>query len=189
MEDREAACMKHKSPTPWLVGLVCLGPFAAALLLFYGPWGVAWLPQLPGSRELLTAPLPLPPAWRAEADPGAVPAWQLIYARMGPCEQQCSQHLGRLLQVQLALGRDREHVQRVVWHVGTLPQLEDAALVARSLDDAPGREVVAALGAERMADGRIFVANPEGSVILAYPADVEQKELLRDLKRLLAGTQ
>jgi hypothetical protein len=91
--------------------------------------------------------------------------------------------------VQLALGRDREHVQRVVWHVGTLPQLEDAALVARSLDDAPGREVVAALGAERMADGRIFVANPEGSVILAYPADVEQKELLRDLKRLLAGTQ
>jgi hypothetical protein len=33
------------------------------------------------------------------------------------------------------------------------------------------------------------VADPEGSVILAYPADVEQKELLRDLKRLLAGTQ
>jgi hypothetical protein len=178
--------MKHKSPTLLLVALACLGPFAAALLLYYGPWGVAWLPQLPGSRELLARPLPLPQAWAADA--GAAHPWQLIYARMSPCEQQCAQHLVRLLQVQLALGSDREHVQRVVWHVGDPPQLSDTALVARSLDDAAGREVVAALGAERIANGRVYVADPQGSVILGYPADVEQKELLRDLKRLLAGS-
>lgn len=179
--------MKRKSPTLWLVALACVGPFAAAVLLYYGPWGVAWLPQLPGSRELLARPLPLPQAWAADA--GAAHAWQLIYARMSPCEQQCAQHLGRLQQVQLALGRDRDHVQRVVWHVGSLPQLEDSALVARNLDDAAGRELVAVLGAERMANGRIYVADPQGSLILAYPADVEQKELLRDLKRLLAGSR
>jgi hypothetical protein len=175
--------MRHKSATPWFVALACFGPFAAALLLYYG--GSAWLPQLPGSRELLATPLPLPQTWRS--DP-AVHPWQLIYARMSACEQQCTQHLGRLLQVQLALGRDREQVQRVVWHVGALPQLGDAELVARSLDDAPGREIVTVLGAERLADGHIYIADPQGNLILAYPADVEQKELLRDLKRLLAGT-
>ena len=178
--------MRHKSATPWLVALACFGPFVAALLLYYGPWGVTWLPQLPGSRDLLAQPVALPQAWRSD---GAAHPWQLIYARMSPCEQQCAQHLGRLLQVQLALGRDREQVQRVVWHVGDLPQLGDTALVARRLDDAAGRDVVAALGAERFADGRIYVADPQGSVILGYPADVEQKELLRDLKRLLAGSR
>jgi hypothetical protein len=57
----------------------------------------------------------------------------------------------------------------------------------RRLDEAPGSGVAAALGAEKIGDGRVYVADPRGSVILSYPADVEQKELLRDLKRLLSG--
>ena len=143
--------MKRGSLTPWLVALVCLGPFAAALFIYYGPLGPSWLPQLPGSRELLLEPVPLPAEWRSAQAPDE---WQLIYARMTPCEQPCAQHLGRLLQVQLALGGDQERVRRVVWHVGRLPQLDD----------------------------------PRGEVILSYPPDVEQKELLRDLERLLTGS-
>ena len=81
---------------------------------------------------------------------------------MTPCEQQCAQHLGRLLQVQLALGRDRDRVRRVVWHVGDLPQLGDSELAAYALDDAAGRGMVAALGAERIGDGRVYVADPRG---------------------------
>jgi hypothetical protein len=34
----------------------------------------------------------------------------------------------------------------------------------------------------------VLVADPRGEVILSYPPDVEQKELLRDLERLLAGS-
>jgi hypothetical protein len=177
--------VKHKSLAPWLVALACFGPFAAALFIYYGPFGVAWLPQLPGSRELLREPVALPAEWRGgEASPG----WQLIYARVSPCELQCAEHLGRLLQVQLALGRDQERVRRVVWHVGRLPQLQDPHLAAHPLDDAVGRGVAAALGAERMSDGRVYVADPRGRVILSYPPDVEQKELLRDLERLLTGS-
>ena len=79
-------------------------------------------------------------------------------------------------------------MRRVVWHVGDLPQLGDSELAAYALDDAAGRGVVAALGAERIGDGRVYVADPRGDVVLSYPPDVEQKELLRDLKRLLAGS-
>jgi cytochrome oxidase Cu insertion factor (SCO1/SenC/PrrC family) len=176
--------VKHKSFVPWLVALVCFGPFAVALLIYYA--APSLLPQLPGSRELLEPPVPLPEQWRSAGE--AAGAWQLIYARMTPCEQQCAQHLGRLLQVQLALGRDQNRVQRVVWHVGSLPELGDRDLTKLSLNDAAGRGIVAELDAERMVDGRLYVADPRGEVILSYPPDVEQKELLRDLKRLLAGS-
>jgi hypothetical protein len=176
--------MKHKSFTPWLVAVVCFGPFAAALFLYYGPFGRAWLPQLPGSRELLTTPLSLPPDWQG----GGEARWQLIYARMGPCEQQCAQHLARLRQVQVAIGRDQDRLQRALWHAGELPDVADPELVTHALDDDVGRGVAAALGAGRLQDGRVFVANPRGLVIVSYPPDVEQKELLRDLKRLLTGS-
>jgi hypothetical protein len=178
--------VKHTSLVPWLVALVCFGPFAAALFIYYGPFGLTWVPQLPGSRELLREPLPLPAAWRSEDEPGV---WQLIYARMSPCERECAQHLGRLLQVQLALGRDQERVRRAIWHVGNLPELQDPQLAAHSLNDAAGRDVVAALGDERLVNGRVYVADPRGDVILSYPPDVEQKELLRDLERLLTGSE
>jgi hypothetical protein len=177
--------VKHKSFAPWLVALVCLGPFAAALFIYYGPFGLGWLPQLPGSRELLREPVSVPPSWRGSTE--APHPWQLIYARMTACEQSCAQHLGRLLQVQLALGRDSGRVRRVLWHVGSLP-VEDPELTAFSLDDALGRGLVDALGGERMVQGRVYVADPRGELVLSYPPDVEQKELLRDLERLLAGS-
>jgi hypothetical protein len=182
--------VRHKSFAPWAVALVCFGPFAAALFIYYG-LGPDWLPQLPGSRELLREPVPLPQDWRAgpaAGDSETPAAWQLIYARMTPCEQQCMQHLGRLLQVQRALGRDQNRVERAVWHVGDSPPLEDPELTAHPLDGEPGRGLAEALGVERLAGGRVFLADPRGAIVLSYPPDVEQKELLRDLKRLLAGS-
>jgi hypothetical protein len=176
--------VKRRPLTPWLVALVCLGPFAAALLIYYGPFGLTWLPQLPGSRELLREPIEVPPQWRS----GEARPWQLVYATMSPCDERCVGHLGRLLQVQLALGRDAARVQRAAWHVGALPQLGDPELAMYALDDEVGRDVAAALGAERLAGGRVYVADPRGSVILSYPPDVDQKELLRDLERLLSGS-
>jgi hypothetical protein len=80
-------------------------------------------------------------------------------------------------------------VQRALWHVGGLPVLDDPDLTAHALDDGVGRRVAEALGAERLQDGRVLVADPRGLVILIYPPDVEQKELLRDLERLLTGSE
>ena len=177
--------MRHKT-VPWLVALVCVGPFAFATLLYYGPWSLDWLPQLPGSRQLLATPVPLPPAWLGDLGPPF--RWSLIYARMTACEQQCAQHVDRLRQVQLALNRDQDRVQRLLLHTTVLPQLVDPELISRPLDDTVGQGVAAALGPESLATGRVFVADPQGSVILSYPADVEQKELLRDLKRLLSAS-
>jgi len=179
--------VRHKSFVPWLVALAVFGPFGLAMFVYYSPWGRDWLPQLPGERELLSAPVPLPADWIPDEPGGS--RWLLIYARMSPCEQRCAQELDRLSRVQQALGKDQERVQRALWHTGeTAPLPTDPELRVQRLDAEPGHRVSAALGPERIGSGRVYVADPRGSVILSYPVGVEQKELLRDLKRLLAGS-
>jgi hypothetical protein len=186
--------VRHKSAVPWLVALVTLGPFVAAAVLFYGAPSLDWLPRLPGSRELIEPPLATPADWLAgstERGSGSY-RWSLIYARMAACEQQCVQHLDRLREVHGALGRDVDRVRRVYLHTdesevfaaGTRPQ--DPDLLTRRLNDVQGEAVARAVGADRLQLGRVFIADPRGFLIASYPADVEQKELLRDLKRLLS---
>jgi hypothetical protein len=190
--------MRHKSLAPWLVASVIFGPFAAATLLYYASPALEWLPRLPGSRELIEPPVATPPGWPQGA-PGAgssVYRWSLIYARMAACEQQCIQDLERLRQVHGALGRDTGRVQRVYLYGGEPPAIPDQTglqdgsnrpgLLTRRLDDAQGDAVARALGSDRLLLGHVYIADPAGYLIASYPADVEQKELLRDLKRLLS---
>jgi hypothetical protein len=57
-----------------------------------------------------------------------------------------------------------------------------------AIDDAAGESTVRALGVDRLQVGRVYVADPRGLIVVGYPADVERKELLRDLKRLLSAS-
>jgi hypothetical protein len=183
------ADVARKPLTLWLVALVCLGPFALAIILYYGPWRHDWLPRLPGSRELVEPPIALPAEWlaaTADAAPASYP-WSLIYVRITPCEQPCIEHLGRLRQVQLAVGRDLDRVQRVFLHTDDAPRTpNDGPILVRRLDGERGAALVGALGAQRLEEGRIYIADPGGNLVAGYPPDVEQRELLRDLQRLLS---
>ncbi len=175
--------MKSRT-TLWLVALVTFGPFVVASLLYYGPWGRDWLPQLAGSRVLLETAVPLPAQWQA-ANPER--RWTLLYARTTPCTEQCVEHVLRFNQVHHALNRSQDRAQRILLHVGAPPRIDDALLVMHSLDEPETSDLAAALGPEAMVGGRLYVADPQGNVILSYPPDVEQRELLRDLKRLMSA--
>jgi len=180
--------MKRGALVPWLVALAVFGPFVAALLLYYVPADLAWLPRLPGSRELLDPPLAAPSAW-LEAPPGSRYRWFLIYAKMTACDRPCSTALERLRQVHAALGGDADRVQRVYWYAGAAPDMAaDRDLSVHRIDDPEGESTVRALGLDRLQAGRVYVADPRGLIVVSYPADVDQKELLRDLKRLLSAS-
>jgi hypothetical protein len=184
--------VKRASLVPWLVALAVFGPFVAALVLYYVPADLGWLPSLPGSRELLGPPLAVPPAWLEAPPPSAAGGryrWFLIYAKMTACDRPCAAVLERLKQVHAALASDADRVQRVYWYAGAVPDVPaDRDLSLRNIGDEAGASTVRALGVERLMGGRVYVADPRGLVVVSYPADVEQKELLRDLKRLLSAS-
>lgn len=178
--------MKIRGIELWLLGALFLGPLLVAVALYYGPWlDPHELPRLdaPG-RHLFDPPLALPPL-ALEPHEGAPAAlrWSLIYATMARCDAECTEELGRLRAVHLALGRRADRVRRVLIAPAAESGVEDPALWTGRLD--ANDALVAAVGTERLRDGEILVVDPLGNVVLAYPAGAGQQDLLDDMKRLL----
>jgi cytochrome oxidase Cu insertion factor (SCO1/SenC/PrrC family) len=178
---------------PALIAIICLGPFAVAVLAYLGAFDPGELRQIENvERELLVEPIPLPAAALRSPDGRRTPAgwarsrWSLIYGRSTPCAGECGADLARLTEVYLALGRDRSRVNRVFLSPFAAPVTGDPDLVVGVLDPGQDTDLIAALGHERLSLGRIFVVDPRGNLVASYPPDADQRRLLRDLRRLLA---
>jgi len=170
---------------------VTVGPFVLALGAYLGWFGSQPFPTLANEdRELIVPPVALPAEPLETPDGQALGAdwpryrWSLIYARMAPCEAGCAADLERLRQVHAALGRDQDRVQRVfLTGDARVLSLPDAELVIGKLDGASN--LATRLGPDRIAAGRVFVADPLGNLVLSYPPDADRRRVLEDLERLL----
>ena len=178
---------------PLLLMLVFFGPLALAVVAFYGPW--EWVPRGTPHGELIQPPLPLPPgALTTRSGDRTAPdwyreRWSLVYARTAQCTEPCLVELDRLNQVRLALGDDRQRVQLVFLFAGAGPELPpEASVLTARLDDAAGTAMLELLGAERVRDGRIYIADPLGNLVMTYPPGTEQRGIFEDLERLLTVT-
>ncbi|HEX6999385.1 MAG TPA: hypothetical protein VF322_14695 [Gammaproteobacteria bacterium] len=179
--------MRRRALEIWILAVLFLGPLAAAALLYYGPWDLSFLPRLPArGRELLTPPPALPPlALSEEPDAGGGRRWLLIYATMAPCDERCAREWDRLVRVHAALGRDSARVRPVLLHGGDGPPAARPLASWGRLGGGVNEVVVEALGAERIGDGAIFIVDPLGNVVVAYPGNAGPRDLLDDLERLL----
>src|SRR5690606_34207184 len=174
-----------------LRALACFAPVIAAYLLYY----YGDLDELPHTqndeRQLVSpaVPLPAPPAGAAAAEAGWGPKWSLLYVRKSPCGEPCREHLIRLAQVHAALGRDQNRVRRV--YLGPDPEAVRSLDPTRAADSLSGSSTDALLealesgGTAADGDGRVYVIDPHGNLVLGYPPDAEQRGLLEDLERLL----
>jgi len=174
-----------------LVAVVSLAPVVGAYLLYYYA-DLSALPRVENQDRLLVSPaVPLPPFPAADAEGGSGwgPTWSLLYVRTSDCGDACREHLLRLAQVHARLGRDQDRVRRI--YVGpdgdrlasADPMLTAASVADPSIDALVG--VLASAAAEPGADGRVYVVDPHGNLVLSYPPDAEQKGMLEDLERLL----
>jgi cytochrome oxidase Cu insertion factor (SCO1/SenC/PrrC family) len=177
---------------PALIAATCLGPFVLALLVYYVPNELTERRLANPERALLASPMPLPKVPVRMAGGGmtgpdwARYRWSLIYARITPCEGHCASALARLTEVHLALGRNQARVQRVLLVADEdFRMTGDPELLVGYLDGERDAELVGALGLEMLEQGRIFVVDPLGNLVMSYPPEPDQARLLEDLERLL----
>jgi cytochrome oxidase Cu insertion factor (SCO1/SenC/PrrC family) len=177
---------------PTLIGATCLAPIVLALLVYYAPNDLAERQLANPERTLLASPTPLPQV-RLRTAGGATTGpdwaryrWSLIYARITPCGGLCASDLARLTEVYLALGGNRARVQRVLLIADEdFRMTGDPTLLVGYLDAERDTELVGALGLDLLEQGRIFVVDPLGNLVMSYPPTPDQAGLLEDLERLL----
>ncbi|MEO0997088.1 MAG: hypothetical protein AAFX58_06185 [Pseudomonadota bacterium] len=177
-----------------LLAAVFLGPLAVAAWLYYSP--AQWAPDGRTNNGMLLQPvIVLPEVALAdgsggETAPGALRGrWSLTYLARSDCAETCRSALNTIRQIRLGSGKEALRIQRVLLSDSALPEAawlaaEQAGLiVARPGSDASFSAAVAEL------DEGIYLVDPLGNLMMAYPADAAPKPVYADLKKLLKNSR
>ena len=113
--------------------------------------------------------------------------WLVLYAAPGGCDSTCGQALYASRQARTIQNAERERVQRV-W------LLTDAATPAQALlaehpDLAVARVAPAALAPLPRGLAVMYLVDPLGNLVLAWPANPDIKAMSKDLSKLLHASQ
>ena len=172
-----------------LLALVTVAPVVASYAAYY------WFPRERQANygELLpTQPAPE----LAGTTPGGAAfrlselrgKWVLAVAVPGACDRACTQTLYATRQARTIQGREMERVVRllVVTDADGAPA---AALVAEHPDLVTARVAPGALAAWPAGDDRVYLVDPLGNLVLAYPRDPDIKAMAKDVTRLLKASR
>jgi cytochrome oxidase Cu insertion factor (SCO1/SenC/PrrC family) len=113
--------------------------------------------------------------------------WLLLSADPGACDARCTQALYATRQARTIQNRGQERVVRV-WLV-TDDTAPSAALLAEQPDLVWVRVPATALGTMPFGANRIYLIDPLGNLVLAYPRDPDIKALAKDVTRLLTASR
>ncbi|EQD41337.1 conserved hypothetical protein, membrane or secreted, partial [mine drainage metagenome] len=115
--------------------------------------------------------------------------WTLVYIGGSKCTPDCRAALYATRQIRLALGEDIRHVQRLYVVTGEPQKLgfledEDPDLTIVRAEGAKGKRFIHQFfkAADAHLGGRIYLVDPQGHLMMSYPAAVNPHGLMRDLK-------
>ena len=171
-----------------LLALVAIAPFAASYSAYY----LVPREQRTNYGELL-ATLPAPPlaGTRADGQPFALAQlrgkWTLAIAAPGDCDVACQQALYATRQARTIQGREKERVQRV-WLV-TDDVAPDPAVLQQHSDLTVARVPRAALAGLPAGTERLYLIDPLGNLVLAFPRDPDIKRVAKDIERVLKASR
>ncbi|MBT8071057.1 MAG: hypothetical protein KJN61_00480 [Gammaproteobacteria bacterium] len=123
--------------------------------------------------------------------------WLILSVLDEPCEQGCVEKTAALRQVHRAAGRHADHLEVVLLSQASMtPELRsnlEAVYPAFNIMDgsktlnATLLDINTSLGEtpSGLTDINTFILDPMSNVVLAYPAEANPGDLLKDLKRLL----
>lgn len=182
----------------------------ALLLLFIVPLLLSWwlfyyadgqVPTKSASHgDLITPPRPLPDANLynpvfPDTQYTLYGKWSLVSLSANSCDNMCLENMYRMRQIQMAAGRYSRRVQRLVLIKNTTlaemlaGQLQDYR-GQLSLDiDAVDEKFIHAFRINEDEDlfsqGRLYIIDPLGNLMMSYPHDADPIGIIKDLKRLL----
>ena len=171
-----------------LIAATFLGPLAAATWLYYGD--ASRHPEGRVNHGVLLEPI----ANLSEALPDSAVSrsdqqhWRLTYLYTRECDEECRNGLYLARQVRLMLGREMDRVERVFLH-GDAPldtlflETEHEGLVA--LGEPPLAEFLASKRPAGAPRNGYYLIDPLGNLVLYFPPDIEPRDMVTDLKRLL----
>lgn len=169
-----------------LLALVTIAPVVASYTAYY---------LLPRDKQanygelLETRPAPEVRGMR-EGKPAALAdlrgKWVLAVAAPAACDDACAKALYATRQARTIQGREMDRIQRV-WVV-----TDGAPPAARLLAEHPDLVVLSAadgLSAFPAGAQRLYLVDPLGNLVLAYPRDPDIKAMARDMTRLLRASR
>ncbi len=175
-----------------LVASLFIVPLATAAWLYFSS---GWRPAVASHGELIDPPRPLLPAGLALPDGRSAPAdifqgrWSVVHLVRGSCDERTETVLDELARVRLALDKDAARLRRVLLNAGQCPgfrqSARDADLLVLQAAGAAGVAFVAAFPAAVDGGDGIYIVDPQGNLMMSYPASGSARGLLKDLERLL----
>jgi hypothetical protein len=171
-----------------LIALVSIAPIIASYTAYY------FFPRdsKVNYGELLpTQPAPDVAGTRVDGKPFRLSdlrgRWVLAVAADGACDAGCDKALYAIRQARTMQGREMERVERL-WLVtdGVPPR---SAVVTEQPDLLVVRGNAAGLSPFGAGPDRIYLVDPLGNLVLAYPRDPDIKGLAKDLTRLLKASR
>lgn len=184
----------HSNRGRWiLVALAALfvGPLAIAWTLYMGG---LWKPGAGANNGVLLEPVVTLPRVAMPLAAGGVTEggyllgkWSVVHFADRHCDAPCAEGLITTRQVRLAMGREIERIQRVLFLAGGASAPDSAQhpdLTIIELQHEAGAEISAGLDLHGGAD-RYFLVDPLGNLILGYALGSPPADLRDDLKKLL----
>lgn len=173
-----------------LIALVAAAPFILAWAAYhYWPRS-----ERTNYGELLaTRPMPVITGERIGAAPVPFDSnklrghWLILYASGGACDAACQDALYATRQARTLQNAQRDRVLRV-WLV-TDSALPDSRVSAMHPDLEIARVPAAAVASLPRGANAIYLVDPLGNLVLAWPVAPDIKALARDLSHLLAASQ
>ena len=115
--------------------------------------------------------------------------WTMVYLDSGSCESACKKALSVMRQVRLALGRDRERLQRLFINLdnGTAARNRRVELLAQF----PGLRIAEMKENSQLAlktrdiKGAMWLIDPRSFLMMRFPAQIPTSDMLKDLQRLM----
>jgi cytochrome oxidase Cu insertion factor (SCO1/SenC/PrrC family) len=190
---------KRNPYTPWFVVFSFVAPVVAAYALFF----LGITPPAYSNKGELLDPIIDVESFVLTDDNGnhinrdeiTGHKWHMIYFAGTSCDDACKQILYNMRQINIAVGKNANRLQRLVVHLDA-PDDEFQALLAKEYPDtrhanASAKTIEAALqeAGPQFRSHEVYIMDPLGNIMLRFTREQSYKDLLHDLNKLFKVSQ